>query len=328
MNGALPLGYMSGAGSRSAQTLEQIAWGFSAISVAVVVLIALLIGLAIARARKPGDDGVVPRDGQGLKLIWWGVGLSLPVLLAMAVWNFLATRALATVPPGPGPTIEVTGHRWWWEVRYDDRSGVPVTSANEMVIPVGVPVRLRLASGDVIHDFWVPKLGPKMDMIPGQTNQTWLQADRPGDFRGQCAEFCGLEHARMSFVVHAVAARDFAAWLDRQRAPVPEASLEPVLAPAPVPQAPALEHPARLFTERCGACHTARGTGAGGILGPDLTHFGGRMTIAAGMLDNTSGNLAHWLADPQAVKPGTLMPQVALSGIEREELVHWLEGLE
>lgn len=346
MTAALPLSYMEGAGSRSARTLEQIAWGFTGISVAVIVVIALLIGLAMARARTPagagGDQGSVTREGNGLRLIWWGVGLSLPVLVAMALWNFLATRALATVPPGNGPSIEVTGHRWWWEVRYDDTTAGAVTSANEIVIPVGVPVRLRLASGDVIHDFWVPKLGPKMDMIPGRTNQTWLEADRPGDYRGQCAEYCGLEHARMSLVVHAVAPADYAAWLARQRAPVAigaepagPATPAPATPPqpgsagalAPVSATPAPPAPQDLFVDRCGACHTARGTGAGGILGPDLTHFGARSTLAAGMLANTPDNLSRWIADPQAVKPGVLMPVVKLTPVERTQLVNWLEGL-
>lgn len=338
MSGGAPLSYLTGSGSRSADALETLAWGFSAISVAVVGIIALLIGFAIrrSRTRASGPDGnQVGREEGGLALIWWGVGISLPVLLAMAVWNFLTTRLLAEAPGSPALSVKVTGHRWWWEIRYDDDTSRAVSTANEMVIPVGVPVRLQLASGDVIHDFWVPKLGPKMDMIPGRTNQTWLEADRPGLYRGQCAEYCGLQHAHMAFLVRAVAPAEFYAWLDHQREPaagpprnIPNAGLtdeaqsEPpgVAAEPPSPDA-------ALFATRCGACHAVRGTDTGGILGPDLTHFGSRGTIAAGLLSNTPVHLAQWLAEPQRLKPGTLMPQVQLTSVERARLVSYLEGL-
>lgn len=328
MSGNSPLSYMTGAASRSAAELEKLAWGFSGISIAVVLIIALLIALAIRRSRVAASDDPladVGRHGNGLALIWWGLGISLPILVLMAIWNFLTTRSLASVPDQMGPTVEVTGHRWWWEVRYDDPSGHTFSDANEVVIPVGVPVRLQLKSGDVIHDFWVPKLGPKMDMIPGRTNQTWLEADRPGIYRGQCAEFCGLEHAHMAFVVRALPHTEYAAWIKHQRKPSAGTSTgsnnQALSAQS--------DHSSseNMFVQHCGACHTVRGTAAGGILGPDLTHFAGRQTIAAGMMANTPQNLDRWLAAPQKIKPGSLMPQVQLTPAERAQMVRYLESL-
>lgn len=340
MSAGAPLSYMTGGGSRSAEALQSLAWGFSVISVAVVVIVAVLILLAIRRSRARAamaSEADVGREGGGLALIWWGVGLSLPVLVLMAVWNFLTTRLLAQAPDDPAISVEVTGHRWWWDIRYD-AGGRHISSANELVIPVGVPVQLKLGSGDVIHDFWVPKLGPKMDMIPGRTNQTWIEADQPGTYRGQCAEYCGLEHARMAFVVHAVPPENFQLWLAHEALPAagsdapgftqralsreagdPAAENPDALLPAQAPQ--------ELFVSRCGACHTARGTGAGGIVGPDLTHFGSRSTIASGTLPNTAANLDSWLTDPQAIKPGVDMPRVQLTENERHRMVAWLEGL-
>ncbi len=339
-----PLSYMTGGGSRSAIALQTLAWGFSAIAVIVVVLIAVLIALAIRRSRAraaTADIADVGRDSGGLALIWWGVSLSVPVLVAMAVWNFLTTRLLADAPAGPAISVEVTGHQWWWGIRYQ-AGGREITTANELVIPIGVPVKFALKSGDVIHDFWVPKLGPKMDMIPGRTNQTWLEADRPGTYRGQCAEYCGLEHARMAFVVHAVSPDQFKQWLAHQGQPAvgTDAAFDNAAPPREPGQgdgtAPASENPGAtlpqqttqdMFVSRCGACHTARGTGAGGIAGPDLTHFGSRDTIAAGTMANTPANLDDWLADPQKVKPGVAMPRVQLTANERHRIVAYLEGL-
>jgi len=311
-----PLGYMTGSGSESGDILQRIAWGLSAIAVAVTLIILLLIGAAIGvsvrRARRePG--AAVARETGGLSFIYWGVGLSMPVLIAMAVWNFIATRAVAEAPAAPGLTVEVTGHRWWWEIRYRD-PGQPdhvITTANQLVIPTGVPVRIDLTSGDVIHDFWVPKLGPKMDMIPGRTNVTWLEARDAGSYRGQCAEYCGLEHARMAFEVTALAPAAFARWMAAERAP------------ATLPDTRGQQ----LFMARCAACHTVRGTGAAGIYGPDLTHFASRPTIAAGLLPNSVAARERWLAETQAVKPGALMPQVELGDADRHAVVHYLGSL-
>lgn len=311
-----PLSYLAGSGSASSDILQQMSWGFSLVCVAVVIVIILMTTIAVRRstaAASGSDIHQIDRGGSGVRLIYWGVALSVPVLIALAVWTFIAVKAIAEPTSPPPLTATITAHRWWWEVRYNDRV-LPiggVIGANELVIPTGTPVALRLESADVIHDFWVPKLGPKMDMIPGHPNMTWIEARDRGLYRGQCAEFCGLEHARMGFVVRAVAPADYQRWIAAQRMP----------AIAPPSDA------RTLFEVRCSACHTVRGTDSGGILGPDLTHVGSRATLAAAVLPNTPAALDQWLADPQAVKPGALMPQVPLTQLERARLVAWLEAL-
>jgi cytochrome c oxidase subunit 2 len=288
--------------------------GFTAIVLIVVAVIAILIALAIVNARRSArEQGMrVTRRTSGIAWIYWGVGLSLPVLLAMAIWNFVITRAVADMPSPAALAIEVTGHRWWWEIRY--RNAEPakiITTANEIVIPTGVPIRFYVTSADVIHDFWVPKLGPKMDMVPGIWNQTWFQADVAGTYLGQCAEFCGLEHAKMGLRVRAVTPEQFAAWQTAAQAPATIA----------------LSEGHAVFARSCAACHTVRGTEAGGIVGPDLTHFADRTTLAAGILANTLDNRRRWLSETQRLKPGALMPQVPLSEQDLTAVVNYLGSL-
>ena len=312
-----PLTYYAGAASSSAETVEFLAWGYTIVMVAVVLVIAVLIWLGIARSRRRAASapvGEVGRDAGGLWMIYWGLGLSTPVLLALAIWNFLATRAIANPERPTEMTVQITGHRWWWEIRYaEPRLPEDVfTTANELVIPVAVPVRIELQSADVIHDFWVPKLGPKMDMIPGKTNVTWLEARDPGTYRGQCAEYCGLEHAHMAFTVRAVTKSQFAQWVNDERAP----------ASASLPN-----RGESLFVRNCAACHTVRGSAAAGIYGPELTHFASRSTIAAGMLANNREGRERWLAATQQVKPGAMMPTVPLSPVDRSAIVDYLGSL-
>lgn len=310
-----PLGYLEGSAGPASRIIQYLGWGFLIICIAVVVLIATLIIVATNRARRSAANSAADEIGSesnGVAAIYWGVGLSIPVLLGMAIWTFVSVRAIASPKSMPGLAITVTGHRWWWDIKYQAPSNPygEVTTANELVIPVGVPVRLDLQTADVIHDFWVPKLGPKMDMIPGRINHSWIQADRAGEYRGQCAEFCGAQHGRMGFVVHAISRGDFIDWLRRQRQPATAAG------------------PGKaVFETKCVACHMVRGTTAAGIYGPDLTHFGSRTSLGAAMLPNTPANLDHWLADTQGVKPGSRMPQIDLSPVERTQLVDWLEQL-
>jgi cytochrome c oxidase subunit 2 len=189
-------------------------------------------------------------------------------------------------------------------------------TANEIHIPVGEPVRLKLGSADVIHTFWVPTLSGKTDLIPGQTNLTWLEADTPGVYRGQCNEYCGQQHAHMALAVYADAPDEFGAWWDRQ------------VQAADRPEAAAVSQGQRQFLLRCGACHAVRGTLAGGRVGPDLTHLMSRSTIAAGMLPNTVGHLSGWVANPQFIKPGSKMPNLELSGPELDEIRSYLLTLQ
>ena len=291
--------------------------GLGIVSIVVMVVIAVLLVAALYRRRaRPASarELTVARDEGGMSWIYIGVGVSTVVLIACAAWTMFTVAAVAMPAHAADLTLQVTASQWWWNVRYrnDDASQV-FDAPNEIHIPVGRPVRIELSSTDVIHSFWIPKLAGKMDVIPGQTNVTWLQADAPGIYRGQCGEYCGVQHAHMAMYVVADSPRDYAAWADRQRA-----------AAAP---APALARGEQSFVSHCGACHTVRGTGAGGILGPDLTHLKSRQTIAAGLLPNTPGNLSAWIADAQALKPGTRMPTMALSGPDLSAVVAYLDTL-
>ena len=213
--------------------------------------------------------------------------------------------------------IEVTGRQWWWEVRYldDDPSRIAIT-ANELHVPVGRRVRVLLRTDDVIHSFWVPGLHGKTDMIPGRTNVMWLQADAAGVYRGQCAEFCGLQHAKMAFVVVADPPDVYERWLARQREPA-----APPTTPARV------RGEAAFLASGCVVCHAVRGTPARGTVGPDLTHLASRLTLAAGELPLNLGNLHGWIADPQALKPGSHMPAVPMTREELHHVAAYLAGL-
>jgi cytochrome c oxidase subunit 2 len=189
-------------------------------------------------------------------------------------------------------------------------------TANEIHIPVGQPVRFELASEDVVHNLWVPELLGKFDLIPGKTNVTWIQADQPGEYMGLCAEYCGIQHARMRFVVIAVPPEQFAAWLDGQR--------QPAAAPTDSPQ---LRGQQVFLAADCGTCHTIAGTNIAERVGPDLTHLASRRTLGAGSLANNRGNLAGWLLNPQSIKPGNKMPPTALSGEDLQALLAYLESL-
>jgi cytochrome c oxidase subunit II len=239
------------------------------------------------------------------------------ILLGVLFYSTATFAAVAKPPSRQAVTIQVVGHRWWWEVRYAGRSpSEHFTTANELHIPIGQPVRLELATADVIHSFWVPELAGKTDLIPGQRNVAWVEADHPGRYWGHCGEYCGLQHANMMLTVVAEPPADFARWAEGQRQP----AAAPAAAPAQAGQA--------VFTRSaCSLCHTVRGTEAGGALGPDLTHLASRGTIAAGLLPNRRGQLAGWIANPQRLKPGVLMPAVPLSSTDLNALLAYLESL-
>ena len=303
-----PLLYLHSAGAAAAP-VTTLAWGLGVIALAVIVIIGVLLALAIYRQRPPearGENGHYPvrRVGSGLAWIYVGLAVSVPVLAACTVWTLAVLSRVIAPPSPPSVTIQVTGHRWWWEVRYLDANPARVfTTANEIHLPAGVPVRVMLSSGDVIHSFWVPKLAGKMDVIPGLTNVTWLEADVPGEYRGQCGEFCGAQHANMALSVVAETPDDFQRWWDRQ---LGAQGTVPIATPD---AAGGGGGGGEIFLARCSACHTVRGTTAGGIVGPDLSHFAARSTIAAGTLPNDTSHLAAWIRDPHAFKPGTLMPR-------------------
>jgi cytochrome c oxidase subunit 2 len=238
-------------------------------------------------------------------------------LFVFLVVNFSTERRLASDRAGEPITIEVTGTQWWWKVRYIDSVASRIlTTANEIHIPVGTPVKLELLSNDVIHSFWVPRLGGKKDLIPGRRSVMWLRADSIGVYRGQCAEFCGHQHALMGLTVIAESRGDFDAWLAHQ------------LEPAPEPSTPDQRRGLEVFTSStCAMCHTIRGTNAAASTGPDLTHLASRGTIAAATLPNTRGHLGGWISDPQSIKPGAKMPANSLQPADLQALLAYLESL-
>ncbi len=253
------------------------------------------------------------------RLFLWGGGVALPALTLTALVPYVMVVGWQMRAPTPpeAPSVDVTGYLYWWDVSYRLPNGERATTANELRIPVGVPVEIFLRSADVIHSFWVPNLAGKTDLTPGRTTRMVIQADRPGTFRGQCAEFCGAQHSLMAFEVIAVAPAEYDAWLARLVRPVPE----PVTA----------EHRAGrdLFvTLGCGACHTVRGV-IGGRLGPDLTQVGSRGTIGAGTLRGGVGNIAGWIASSQHLKPGNPMPSYdRLDGPQLRALAAYLASLQ
>ena len=300
-------------GSDAARRVEGLWWLMFWISVAVVALVVAFIAAAVRRRqveRGPVDHRPV-RWGEPFIAVA-GLGVSGVILGATFVVSLGVLDALSNPPEPPDLSIEVVGRNWWWEVRYPG-----FVTANEVTIPAGRPVELRLSTIDVIHSFWVPQLQVKKDHVPGLDNTMWLVADRPGRYRGQCAEYCGLQHAHMEFDVVALPAGEFDAWLDRQGAPGPE------------PTAPAAVRGRAIFlSSSCAGCHRVRGTTADGELGPDLTHLASRETIGAGLMPLTAENLADFVSDPQDDKLGVTMPPTEITGRELDDVVAYLMALE
>ena len=280
-------------------------------------------GRGSAESGRPRSERIGVRVMVGGGIVFPTIVLG--ILLVFVMRTLAATSLPSHVfaqpadPPRPGElTVLVTGHQFWWEVEYLDADPrLRFETANELRIPVGRRVVVRLAAGDVIHSFWVPGLQGKMDNVPGRTNALWLEASQPGRWRGQCAEYCGVQHAKMAFVVVAEPAAQWEAWAARQRRPAPEAL-----------DSGARADRATFLASGCVLCHAVRGTPAGGDLGPDLTHLASRLTLAAGTLPNTPGHRYGWVADPQAIKPGNRMPAVPMSAAELHGVVRYLGTLE
>jgi cytochrome c oxidase subunit 2 len=314
-----PLGYLDSAGAAADTTLP-LTWFVLLLSIAVCLAIGALLWLSLRRGRSDAAEGGsfrVVRSRGGSRWVLIGVAGSTVLLLITLGWTMAALAQVGHLPRRPEVEIDVTAHQWWWQADYD--ASVPsemFSTANEIHVPVGARVLLRLHGADVIHSFWVPKLTGKTDMIPGQVNLTWLQADRPGVYRGQCSEYCGLQHAHMAFEVVAETPENFAKWRQAQ------------LQTAPPPAAPAQAEGLALVEYRCALCHTVRGTTANSHSGPDLTHLMSRRSIAAGTLPNNRAALAGWIQDPQGVKPGSLMPAQHLTGAQLQALLAYMETLQ
>jgi cytochrome c oxidase subunit 2 len=295
-----------------AGTVETLSWVMFIGATAIFLLVMVLTALAIFAPRRM-------RGWMTSRKFIIGLGIIFPVvtLTALLVWGLSISRALVT-GEAPALRIEVVGEKWWWRVHYVDAEGrTRLVSANEIRIPTGRPIEFVLKSADVIHSFWVPSLAGKLDMIPGHTNVTRFSAEREGIYRGQCAEYCGEQHALMAFYVIAMPEAEFNAWYAREAGP----AIEPAL--------PFIARGRELFLQNgCGACHTVRGTPAEGTIGPDLTHVGGRRSIAAGTYPTNVGTLAGWISSSQHLKPGNLMPSFGnLEGEELRAIAAYLESL-
>lgn len=311
---------------------------------------------AAAATGGPGGQADAKRHGgdKGLPWIYWGTAATIVVLIGAFVGTAVTLRAASRPGSPPALTIDVTGHMWWWEAQY--RDSLPehtFATANELHIPVGRPVRIRLRTADVIHSFWVPQLAGKTDLIPGQQNEMWFEAGRAGRFSGQCTEYCGMEHAKMALYVTAESPAEYERWAAGQRlsapslvpaavtsaaagrASQPVGEPMPATAPRPAVAGGAVAGAAdslalagqAVFLANCGACHAVRGSDALGRVGPDLTHVASRATIAGGILPNTTGNLAGWVANAQGVKPGSRMPALPLPPGDLLAVVHYLQTL-
>lgn len=291
-------------------------------AVAVFFAVEALLLYSIYRFRgRPGDPLPAQLHGNTRLEITWTIipALILVVILAAT----FRTQAILAEPPPAGQAIrvQVIGHQWWWEFQYPD---LGVTTANEMHIPVGVPIEVELTSVDVIHSYWVPHMAGKMDAIPGRINRMNFTAEAAGVYSGQCSEFCGVQHAMMRMLLVSESQGEFDAWVRGQRA-IP-AFAQPT--PAPGAQESLAQRGAQVFANgACVTCHAIRGTAAQARVGPELTHVGSRRSIAANTLTNTPENLARWLRNPQAVKPGNLMPNQNLNEQDIAALVAYLQSL-
>jgi cytochrome c oxidase subunit 2 len=294
------------AAGEAARAIQTVGWVLVAGALAIFAGVMVLLGLAMRR-----------RAGTARARLWlWGGGLLFPgaVLAALLAWSLPMSPAWKPVPPPGALVVAVTGHMWWWDVRYRGLDGAEIRTANEIRIPAGRPVYLALDSADVIHSFWVPQLAGKMDMLPGRLQHLLLSAERPGVYRGQCAEFCGEQHARMALQVVALAPPAFDTWLAAQAAPAPP--------PATPRQAAGRD---AFLAHRCDACHAVRGTTGDSRLGPDLTHLRTRLRLGAGTLPNTPAGRQDWLAHVQHHKPGARMPSYEHLGPQTlEAIADWL----
>lgn len=302
-----------------AHTLLRLMSAFTWVCGAVFALVVLVLAASLFRRRltlEPPSRPDARSQRRSTVAVSSAVGATVVIIVGLTLLSFVATRGL-TADERNALVVRLRGYQWWWEFTYlDGRPSDTITTANELHIPVGRPVRILLEAPDVIHSFWVPSLAGKKDLIPGRDNEITITAELPGVYRGQCAEYCGLQHAHMALLVVADPPDLFATWQAAQRRPGAE--------PA---NREAAEGRRVFLSKPCAACHTIQGTPAAGTLGPDLTHVASRQFIAAGELPTTRGSLAAWIADPQTIKPGNNMPMVPLSGGELRAVSAYMASL-
>ena len=302
--------------SKDAATISHLFLIVFLICLAILLVVAGLIFVSLMRFRADGSRLPPQNFGKHRSEVVWAI----PPVVIVIVLSFLSAKVIVSDEGTAAGEAEVVvvGHQWWWEVRYPAAggAGAGAVTANEIHIPLGRRVRVRVESADVIHSFWVPQLGPKKDMIRGHSNFVWLEADRAGTYEGACSEFCGDQHAWMRFIVVAEPEEQFKLWLAQQARPAENPQTESAQAGRSF-----------FFTQSCANCHAIGGTSAKAAAGPDLTHLASRRQLAAGLLDNTSTNLTRWLKNPQRIKPGCLMPNFGLNDNQLTQLVAYLEGL-
>ena len=305
-----------------ANNLSRLWWLMFTVSSAVFVLVMIAVLLSLRNRTHSETTPILeppqPQEQRRRNVVISAVTVTVIILFVFLIASFSAGRSMtAELAHKNGIAIDVTGHQWWWEIRYNDVDASNIfTTANEIHIPVGVPVTFTLHGADVIHSFWVPNLAGKKDLIPGKVNSIWLQADKPGVYRGQCAEYCGLQHAQMAFWVIAESQEQFNAWKQNQtQTSVPAAS-------------DSQKRGQQVFlSSTCVMCHAINGTPAGSNIGPNLTHVGSRNTLAAATMANTREHLAQWIKDSQQIKPGNKMPQNNLSDADLQSLIDYLQSL-
>jgi cytochrome c oxidase subunit 2 len=293
------------------------------ITATVYLLVMAVLVVSVSRKRSSLDTFPEPQqtteasDRLATRAVAVAMALTLVLVFVMLISSFRTSRVLGKMNNETALTIDVYGHQWWWEVQYpNEESAKIVETANEIHLPISIPIRIHGTSRDVIHSFWAPNVQGKRDLMPGYETDVMMQVDQVGRWRGQCAEYCGEQHAHMSFYMVAEPKDEFEQWLNGEAQ-----SASP-------PNTPQTIHGQHVFlTHACVLCHTIRGTQASARVGPDLTHLASRSTIAAGMLPNTIGNLGGWILNPQTLKPGCRMPPNQMSGSELQDLLAYLETL-
>jgi cytochrome c oxidase subunit 2 len=311
-----------------AHNIGQLWWLMFWVCSAVFVIVITLVLLAFLRGRRAAQGSDQPLAVELIPapqaehrtgvIIVWGTVATILVLFVFLIDSFLVGRGMtAELAQKQGVNIEVTGHQWWWEVRYlnVDASSI-FTTANEIHIPVGVPVTFTLKANDVIHSFWVPNLSGKKDLIPGKVATIWLQADQPGRYRGQCAEYCGFQHAHMALWIVAEPQDEFNNWHRNQ-----------IQSAAPPANADQQRGQQLFLSSTCVMCHAINGTPANSNIGPNLTHLASRNTIGAATLQNDSEHLMRWISDSQQIKPGNRMPPNPLTPDDLKSLIGYLQNL-
>ncbi len=309
--------------STNAQAITNLMWGYSAVAALGFLLVEGLLIFTIIRFRHKGADrlekAAIPRQIEGnrfFELAWTIVPALLLLIIffftVVTLWAILNRPSTASADPQV-VNVRAVGHQWWWEFQYPD---LKITTANELHTPVDALVYVTVDSVDVIHSFWVPQMGGKIDVIPGHLNSTWFQPTETGTFVGECSEYCGTEHANMRLDLVVETLDQYNAWVKQQQAPLPSLT------------GAAAQGEQVFLNGTCINCHAINGTSATGKVGPNLTHMGSRKILAGGVLTNTPENLAAWLADPPGIKPGVKMPKLGLTNDQIQQLVEFLESLQ